>query len=52
VLKVDTEAEQQLAGRYRIQSIPNFMVFSGGKAVRQQAGLVGHDVMAGWMRDA
>jgi thioredoxin 2 len=52
VLKVDTEAEQGLAARYRIQGIPNFMVFAGGKAVRQQAGLVGHDVMVGWMQQA
>jgi len=52
VLKVDTEAERELASRYRIQGIPNFMVFAGGKAVHQQAGLVGHDVMEGWMREA
>jgi len=52
VLKVDTEAEPELAARYRVQGIPNFMVFAGGKAVRQQAGLVGHDVMTEWMRQA
>lgn len=52
VLKVDTEAEQGLAGRYRVQGIPNFMVFAGGKAVRQQAGVVGHEVMSGWLREA
>jgi len=52
VLKVDTEAEPGLAARYRVQGIPNFMVFAGGKAVRQQAGLVGHDVMMAWMREA
>ena len=52
VLKVDTEAERELASRYRIQGIPNFMVFAGGKPVRQQAGLVGHDVMEEWMREA
>ena len=52
VLKVDTEREQALAGRYRVQGIPNFMVFAGGRPVRQQAGLVGADVMEGWLRDA
>jgi thioredoxin 2 len=52
VLKVDTEAERGLAARYRVQGIPNFMVFAAGKAVRQQAGLVGHDVMMGWLREA
>lgn len=52
VLKVDTEKEQALAGRYRVQSIPNFMVFAGGKPVRQQPGLVGAAVMEGWLREA
>ena len=52
VLKVDTEREQALAGRFRIQGIPNFMVFKAGKPVQQQAGLVGADVMEGWLRDA
>ncbi len=52
VLKVDTEAEQALAGRYRVQSIPNFMVFAKGRPVRQQAGLVGAEVMEGWLREA
>jgi thioredoxin 2 len=52
VLKVDTEAEPGLAARYKVQGIPNFMVFADGKAVRQQAGLVGHDVMMGWLREA
>ncbi len=52
VLKVDTEKDPALSARYRIQGIPNFMVFAGGKAVRQQAGLVGADVMSGWLRAA
>lgn len=52
VLKVDTEAEQALASRFRVQSIPNFMVFAGGKPVRQQPGLVGAEVMEGWLREA
>ncbi len=52
VLKVDTEKEQALAGRYRVQSIPNFMVFADGRPVRQQAGLVSADVMQEWLREA
>ena len=52
VLKVDTEREPMLAGRYRVQGIPNLMVFVGGKVVRQQAGLVDHTVMEGWLREA
>jgi thioredoxin 2 len=50
VLKVDTEANQQLAARFQIRGIPNFAVMSGGKMVMQQAGLVGHEVMEEWLR--
>ena len=52
VLKVDTEKSPGLAGRFRVQGIPNFVVLRGGQPVRQQAGLVGHDVMEGWLREA
>src|SRR5258707_12029583 len=52
VLKVDTDRNQPLAARFAVRGIPNFAVFSGGKLVRQQAGVVGHEVMAGWLRSA
>src|SRR3954447_11808876 len=49
VLKVDTEAVPELAGRYRIQSIPNFMVFRAGQPTLQQAGLVPRAQMRQWL---
>ena len=52
VLKVDTDRNQQLAARYNVRGIPNFAIFHGGKLVQQQAGVVGHDVMEGWLRSA
>ena len=52
VLKVDTEAEPQLAARYQIRGIPNFVVFSGGRNVFQQAGLVDHTQMEQWLNTA
>ena len=52
VLKVDTEADPGLAARYKVQGIPNFMVFRDGNVVRQQAGVVGSAVMSGWLREA
>jgi thioredoxin 2 len=42
VLKVDTETHRELAQRYQIQSIPNFVLFSGGRPLRQQAGAIDH----------
>ena len=52
VLKVDTEAHPELAARFGVQGIPNFVVLSGGKPVFQQAGLVGHEQMEHWLRSA
>jgi thioredoxin 2 len=52
VLKVDTERNPQLSARFNVRSIPNFAVFAGGKLIKQQPGMVGHDVMEGWLRSA
>jgi thioredoxin 2 len=52
VLKVDTDKNQQLAARFNVRGIPNFAVFSAGKLVQQQAGVVDHNVMEGWLRSA
>ena len=38
VLKVNTDQEQRLAQRFSVRSIPNFIVFSGGRRVGEQAG--------------
>jgi thioredoxin 2 len=40
VVKVDTEKNPQLAARYGVRGIPNFVVLKGGAVVQQQAGLV------------
>ena len=52
VLKVDTEKYPQLAARYNVRGIPNFVVFSGNKLVHQQAGVVNRDVMESWLKAA
>ncbi len=52
VLKVDTEANQELAARFNIRGIPNFAVFFNGRLVTQQAGLVDHDQMERWILSA
>jgi thioredoxin 2 len=52
VLKVDTESNPNLAARFNVRGIPNFAVFSQGKLVRQQAGLVDHEQMAAWLKAA
>jgi thioredoxin 2 len=51
VLKVNTESNPDLARRYNIQSIPNFVVFAHGKPVRQQAGAVDHNTLQRWVNE-
>jgi thioredoxin 2 len=52
VLKVDTEKYPRLAGRFDVRGIPNFVVLSGGRVVKQQAGLVDHEQMEQWLKSA
>ncbi|MGI4827765.1 MAG: thioredoxin TrxC [Janthinobacterium lividum] len=52
VLKVNTEQQPQLSARYNVRSIPNLMVFAGGKLLREQAGAVGHEQMSAWLKAA
>src|SRR5215470_3799911 len=52
VLKVDTERWPELAQRYNVMSIPNFVVLKSGQVVFQQPGLVDHRQMAAWLRNA
>ncbi|MBL4583131.1 MAG: thioredoxin TrxC [Pseudomonadales bacterium] len=47
--KLNTEAEQALAGRYRIQSIPTMVVFKAGKEVARQAGAMAASDIVKWV---
>jgi thioredoxin 2 len=52
ILKVDTEMSPRTASQYRVQSIPNFVVFRGGKPVFQRAGLAPRAEMRRWLETA
>src|SRR5437868_5102058 len=52
VVKVDTERYPELAARYSVRGIPNFVVFFGGRPVMQQAGVVNHEQMENWLTSA
>src|SRR5262249_53992484 len=52
VLKVNSDKYRQLSARQGVQGIPNFIVFSGGRKVMQQAGLVDHREMEEWLKAA
>jgi thioredoxin 2 len=48
-LKLDTEAEPAIAGRYNIRGIPTLMVFKGGKVLAQRAGAVDRQSLKAWL---
>ncbi|WP_018075784.1 thioredoxin TrxC [Novosphingobium nitrogenifigens] len=50
LLKVDTEAEQALAGAHDIRSIPTMMLFSGGREIRRIAGAMDARRIVEWAR--
>src|SRR5690349_14925952 len=52
VLKVDTERWPDLAQRYNVVSIPNFIVIKNGRPVLQQPGLMDHRQMVAWLKAA
>ena len=52
VLKVDTEANPQVAARFGVQSIPNFVVLRNGQVVFQRAGLAPRAEMRRWIESA
>jgi thioredoxin 2 len=52
VLKVDTESHPELARRFRVSAIPNFVVLRGGRIVHQQPGLADARTMREWLENA
>ena len=52
VLKVNTEDNPQVAARFGVQSIPNFVVLRDGQVVYQQAGLAPRAEMRRWLEAA
>jgi thioredoxin 2 len=52
VLKVDTERHPEVAGRFRVQGIPNFVVLRGGRVVQQKAGVTSRSEMRRWLEAA
>ena len=48
--KVNTEAEQNLAARFGIRSIPTLALFKGGREVTRQAGAMGTADIVSWVQ--
>lgn len=52
ILKVNTEDSPEVAARFGVQSIPNFVVLRDGRPVFQQAGLAPRAEMRRWLEAA
>ncbi len=50
--KLDTEAEQAVAARYGIRSIPTLILFSKGREVARQSGAMPPTAIVAWVRQA
>lgn len=50
LLKVDTEAAQDLAARYAIRSIPTIALFQGGREIGRQAGAMDANRLVAWVK--
>lgn len=48
--KLDTEAEQAIAGRYGIRSIPTMILFSKGREVARQSGAMPQQAIVTWAK--
>ena len=49
VLKVNTDRHPDVASRFHVRGIPNFVVLRDGRQVTQQAGVVPHTTMLQWL---
>ena len=52
VLKVNTEESPRVSSQFRVQSIPNFIVFRNGQPVFQRAGVAPRTEMRRWLETA
>jgi thioredoxin 2 len=48
--KVNTEAEQDLAARFAIRSIPTLALFKGGREISRQPGAMGTSDIVRWVQ--
>jgi len=50
--KLDTQAEQAIAARYDIRSIPTLMLFVKGREIARQSGAMPTTAIVAWVRKA
>jgi thioredoxin 2 len=48
--KVDTDAEQELAARYGIQTIPTMILLHGGRELARHSGAMPASALQAWIK--
>lgn len=51
VIKIDIDRNQELAARYRVQSVPTLILFKGGEAVWRTVGVQQADLLEAKIRE-
>jgi thioredoxin 2 len=52
VLKVDTERYPEIAQRFGVRSIPNFVLLKNGQQIAQHAGVLNRTHLVAWIEQA
>jgi len=52
LIKINTEVEQQIAGKFGIRSIPTLAIFKNGKEVTRQAGAMDLNGFVNWVKSS
>jgi thioredoxin len=52
IVKIDVDADPEIAGKYNVMSIPALLVFKGGKVVNQLVGAAPRDRIAALLDSA
>jgi len=51
VLKLDTDQDATTSGALDIRGIPTFILFSGGREIARQSGVLPRDALERWVRE-
>ena len=50
LIRLNTELEQEVAGRYTIRAIPSMILFKDGKEIQRQSGAMTAQQIVNWVR--
>lgn len=51
ILKIDVDEIRELAGEYKIYSVPTLIIFEKGKEIKRISGFMSEDELKGWIKD-